>query len=242
MLNKTSPIPLYQQLKMAIEELMDSGHWPPDSQVPSERELCEQFEISRITVRQALSQLVSEGRLVRSHGRGTFVCNAPLKKQLLPLIGFSEEMRSRGKQPGGKVLHFESIAAPAAIARALDLREGDTIIMVQRLRLADHVPMAVETVHLPAALCPGLGQEDLENRSLYETLKRKYQFVPTRASQQWQAVSCPESDAKLLDIPPHSPILRIQRTTYQQEDVPFEYLDSFFRGDKYVFHAELRTE
>ncbi len=242
MLNKSSPIPLYHQLKLAIEELIDSGEWPADTQVPSERDLCEQFDVSRITVRRTISDLVSEGRLVRSHGRGTFVRNAPLTKHLLPLIGFSEEMRSQGKKPGGNVLDFETVEAPPDIVEALGLEEGETIIVVKRVRLADYVPMAVETVHLPAKLCPGLRRKDLENRSLYETLRRKYDFVPTHASQEWQAVSCPKKDASLLGISARSPVLRVQRTTYQQDGVAFEYLDSFFRGDKYVFHAELRMQ
>lgn len=242
MLNKTSPIPLYHQLKVVIEELIDSGQWPADTQVPSERDLCEQFDVSRITVRRTLSELVAEGRLVRSHGRGTFVRNAPLTKHLLPLIGFSEEMRARGKKPAGKVLDFASGEAPADVAEALGLDEAEEIFVVKRLRLADYVPMAVETVHLPARLCPGLKAKELENRSLYETLKRKYDFTPTYASQEWQAVSCPKKDAALLGISARSPVLRVRRTTYQQDGVAFEYLDSFFRGDKYVFHAELRME
>ena len=227
---------------MALEELIDSGQWPADTQVPSERDLCEQFDVSRITVRRTLSELVSEGRLVRSHGRGTFVRNAPLTKHLLPLIGFSEEMRARGKKPGGKVLAFDAVDAPPAVAAALGLDEGDPILVVKRLRLADYVPMAVETVHLPAELCPGLRAKNLENRSLYETLRRMYGFVPTSASQEWQAVSCPKRDAELLGVSPRSPALRIQRTTYQQDGVAFEFLDSYFRGDKYVFHAELQME
>ncbi len=241
-ISKDSPIPLYKQLKMAIEELIESGRWSPNSQVPSERQLCEIFQISRITVRQAINELVEEGRLVRSHGRGTFVGNALLKKHLLPLIGFSQEIQARGQKPGAKVLQFDVTQAPAVIAKALEITQEQKILVVKRLRLADFVPMAVEVVHLPVGLCGDLKKSDLENQSLYEMLKRKVSIIPSRASQQWQAVACPLNEAKLLGIPDKSPVFRIQRTTYTKEDVPFEYVDSFFRGDKYVFHAELYNE
>src|SRR5262245_6294305 len=88
-LDKSSPMPLYFQLRTAIEEMIDSGQWPAETLLPSERELCERFQISRITVRQALAELVQKGRLVRSHGRGTFVADAQLRRDLFPLIGFS---------------------------------------------------------------------------------------------------------------------------------------------------------
>src|SRR5207247_1230790 len=129
----------------------------------SERELCEQFRVSRITVRHTLHQLVTEGRLVRIHGRGTYVASSPLKKQLLPLVGFSEDMLSRGQRPGARVLRFETGAASLADAQLLDLRTG-------------------------------------------------------------------------------SPTLHIQRTTYDLQGRPFEYLESFFRGDKYVYYAELGND
>jgi GntR family transcriptional regulator len=243
MLDKNSPIPLYYQLKTVIDERIDSGEWPPDTQVPSERELCEQFDISRITVRQALAELVSDGRLLRSHGRGTFVAHSQVKKSLLPLMGFSEEIRSRGQEPGARIIEFEETATPPpAVVHALQLGVGQKVVRLKRLRTANARAMAVETVHLPSALVPEILSENLENRSLYELLERKYKIMPVRASQQWQAVACPGADAKLLEVKKGSPVFYIQRTTFRRGDRPFEHLESFFRGDKYVFWAELRNE
>src|SRR4029079_15871045 len=119
--DRNSPVPLYDQLKAAIDERIDAGDWPPDTQVPSERGLCEQFQISRITVRQALNQLVNDGRLVCIHGRGTYVAPSPLKKCLLSLVGCSEDMLARGQKPGARVLQFETATAPPAVARGLQL-------------------------------------------------------------------------------------------------------------------------
>jgi GntR family transcriptional regulator len=241
MLDRNSPVPLHSQLKAAIDARIESGEWAPEGQVPSERELCEQFRVSRITVRQALHELVAEARLVRIHGRGTYVATSPLKKQLLPLVGFSEDMLARGQRPGAKVLRFEPAAASLAVAQALQLSAGEEILVLRRLRLANSRPMALETVHLPEKLCPGLREENLEDRSLYQLLRQRYGIHPARALQQWQAVACPSADAKLLDIRGGSPVLQIQRTTFEQSGRPFEYLESFFRGDRYVFQAELRS-
>src|SRR5215470_6636724 len=129
MLERASPIPLHSQLKDAIDRRIESGEWPPEGQVPSERELCEQFQVSRITVRQALHQLVTDGRLIRIHGRGTYVATSPLKKQLLPLVGFSEDMLARGQRPGARVLRFESATASLAVAQALRLASLEGIVV-----------------------------------------------------------------------------------------------------------------
>jgi DNA-binding GntR family transcriptional regulator len=134
-LDRESSTPLHSQLKAAIDARIESGEWPPEGQLPPERELCERFQVSRITVRQALHQLVTEGRLLRIHGRGTYVASSPLKKQLLPLVGFSEDMQSRGQKPGARVLRFE--AAPAsspspAVCGSLPAE----VFVLKRLRLA----------------------------------------------------------------------------------------------------------
>ena len=233
-------MPLYYQLKERLVQRMGSGAWPPETRLPSERELCDLFGVSRITVRQALDQLVAEGRLVRSHGRGTFVALSPVRKPLLPLVGFTEDMTSRGQQPGARVLRFEAVPAPAPVARELQLDPGQLVIVLKRLRLADGAPMAVETVHAPERLFPGLLSENLEDRSFYDLLGRRYGMRPSKASQSWQAVPCPRPDAKLLGIRTGSPVLQICRTTCESAGRPFEYLESFFRGDRYIYYAELR--
>ena len=241
-LRKTSPIPLYFQLKQTIEQLIDAGDWPPETQVPSERRLCEQFHISRITVRQALSELERDGRLVRSHGRGTYVAEQAIRKPVHPLVSFSQDVREQGMEPGARVLQFE-IAPPAPTATAaLQLKPGEQMVLLKRLRYANDAPIAVETVHLAVSRCPGLLAENLNDRSLYETLGREYGIVPTRAQQQWQAVSCPDGDADLLEVPPGSPVLRIEQTTFDAEGRPFEYLESYFRGDKFILTAVLHNE
>jgi DNA-binding GntR family transcriptional regulator len=239
MLDRSSPLPLHSQLRATIDHRIESGEWPPESQVPSERELCGRFQVSRITVRQALHQLVADGRLIRILGRGTFVATSPLRKQLLPLVGFSEDVLARGQRPGARILRFEASVSSLVVAQALQLPVGSGVFVLRRLRSANGRPMALETVHLPEQLVPGLLDESLEDRSLYKLLRQRYGIRPARALQQWQAVPCPADDAALLGLRKGSPVLQIQRTTFDARGHAFEYLESFFRGDRYVFQAEL---
>lgn len=242
MLGKHNPLPLYQQLKSLIEDRIASGEWLPGTQVPSERELCEQFQISRITVRLALADLVNEGRLVRTQGRGTFVAHPRIEQRLTSLTGFTQDMQSRGKRAGSQVLQLESTAALPNVARALQLKVGEPVILLKRLRLADSEPVAVETAYLPEIVCHGLVKEKLDGKSLYDLLRKNYNIHPTRAEQQLEAVACPAAEAKLLGIRRGSPVLHIHRLTFGRDGRPFETVESFYRGDKYVFRAELYTE
>lgn len=239
MLDKDSPVPLYYQIQTIIEDHIDSGEWKPGMQVPSERQLCDHFQVSRITVRQALDALANQGRLLRRQGRGTFVASPRIEQKLSRLTGFTQDMESRGHDPGARVLHLGAVPAPAPVARALDLEVGETVILLKRLRLSDGVPMALEIAHLPQSCCPGLLEEDLENLSLYALLAGEYEVIPTRAEQQIEALGCPPAEAKLLGVRSGAPILHMYRVTYDHEGQPFEYTESFYRGDRYTFHVEL---
>jgi len=130
----------------------------------------------------------------------------------------------------------------SAVARSLQLQPGDQVIRLKRLRVADGEPVAVETAYLPDGLFHGLRSEKLDGRSLYDLLGARYKIVPTRAEQQLEAVGCPSAEAKLLGLRKGSPVLHIHRTTFSQDGRPFETVESFYRGDKYVFYAELRNE
>jgi GntR family transcriptional regulator len=243
-LDKHSHLPLHQQLKATIEDCILSGEWLPGTRVPSERELCELYQISRITVRQALSALVMEGRLIRTQGRGTFVASPRIEQRLTQLTGFTQDMHARGKRPSSRVLEAESIAAPPNVARALKIKIGENVIMLKRLRLADKEPVAIETAYLPEARCPDLLllTEQLATHSLYDLLTKKYNLRPVRAVQQMEAIACPAAEAKLLRTRKGTPVLHIHRTTCDREGKPFELVESFYRGDRYTFYAELNSE
>lgn len=241
-LSRKSRQPLYDQLKAILEAKIDSGAWKPDAQLPSERELCEQYQVSRITVRQAIKELEVEGRLERRHGRGTFVARPRVEQRLARLTGFTQDMLARSQQPGATVLQLDCLPAPLTVARILHLRANEPVVVLRRLRLASGEPMAVETAYLPDRLVHDLVTENMENRSLYKLLREKFDIIPSRAEQRMQAMACPAAEARLLGIRRNSPVLHIYRTTFDQKDRPFEYVESLYRGDKYVFHAELNHE
>jgi GntR family transcriptional regulator len=238
-LDKRSPIPLYHQLQAIIDARIASGEWVPGRQLPSERELCEEFGVSRITVRQALAALANEGRLARQQGVGTFVAPRRIEQHLNRLTGFTDEMAERGQQPGARLLRLERFPATFAVAHSLRRRPGEPVIVVQRLRLADGEPLALETAYLVDDRCYGLLDEPLQSHSLYRLLSEKYGIVPTRAEQQIEAMACPPPEAQLLDVRKGMPMLHMIRVTYDQDDRPFEHTESFYRGDRYVFHVEL---
>ena len=238
-LDKNKRIPLYFQLQQILEARIEDGTWSPGTRLPSERELCEQFAVSRITVRQALAALSKQGRLVRRQGVGTFVASPRMEQQLGPLTGFTQEVEARGQEAGARVLRQELVVAPSAAAEVLGLEPEARVVVVRRLRLLDGEPLALETAHLPGPRCPGLADEPLEDRSLYSTLAQRYALHPARAEQKIEAVPCPPEEARLLNVRPETPVLHMFRVTYDRDGQPFEYTESYYRGDRYVFHATL---
>ncbi|HEY3308904.1 MAG TPA: GntR family transcriptional regulator [Desulfuromonadaceae bacterium] len=239
MLDYKSPIPLHYQLRSTIENRIESGQWKPGDRVPSEFELGEEFHISRTTVRQALGDLVNQGLLTRLKGRGTFVSQPRIQQHLTRLTSFTQDMHARGKQPGAKTLQLEVVISPAHISKSLQVELNEPVILLKRLRMADGVPMAVETAFLSHRLCSPLLEEDLSQGSLYELLRRKLKIIPSHASQSLESVLCPRTEAQLLGITKGSPVLSIRRVTYGRDGLPFETVESYYRGDRYIFYAEL---
>jgi GntR family transcriptional regulator len=233
---------LYAQIKEILFERIQNAEWQPGLCIPTEAELCEAYKVSRITIRRALSELVAEGYLERISGRGTFVSQPPINQSLKQLTSFTEDMQRRGQRPGGAVLDFQRIPADTDVAPKLNIGAGEQIILLKRIRLANDEPIAIETAHLPAKYFDGLERDALEGQSLYKIMREKFGVVPTRAVQQITASACPEHEASLLYVSKKSPVLHIFRTTFDQSERIIELVESFYRGDKYVFQAELVVE
>ncbi len=238
MIDKTADTPIYWQVKESIREKIEAGLWTPGTLIPSEREFCEQFHISRMTVRQALGELVSEGLVVREKGKGTFVAQPRLRQRLTRLTGFSEDMQARGKQPGAVVLRLEAAPAKPAVARALGILPQEEVVVVERLRLADGEPVAIETSHLRFEGMRDLLAQPL-TASLYRLLADHFGVTPLRAEQEIEAARATAREEELLCLERGAPVLRNRRTTYDAQGCPFEYAESAYRGDRYTFFAEL---
>jgi GntR family transcriptional regulator len=240
-LEKHSAVPLYMQLKRLLEHQITAGTLPPHSRVPSERELSEQFAISRMTVRQALAELIQEGRLYTSPGKGTFVAEPKIRQNLEALTSFTEEMRARGFNPTTRLIRREMIAAPDAVAQSLRIAEGTSVICIERLRLADDEPMAIETACLSFPGMDRLLTVDLGG-SLYAVLREYFGLIPTEAAQEFEAMLARPRERMLLHLHEGAPVLKVQRTTFDSERRPFEHVQSVYRGDRYRFVARLVRE
>jgi GntR family transcriptional regulator len=232
-LDKNLTVPLYHQIKNILMAGIESGEWEPGEQIPTETSLAERFGVSKITVRQALRDLVDLGYIRREQGRGTFVSKAKLSQGPRELTSFSEEMRRHHLPAQTKVLEQKLQGADAATAEALHIAIGEPIIVLKRLRIAAGEPMGIQTAHIPEALAPKLVELDLENVSLYEVLESRFGLFPAKAREAYTAVLAEAEDAALLGIALHSPALAVRRVTFLPNDDPLEVVNSIMRGDRY---------
>ncbi|MGG4167827.1 GntR family transcriptional regulator [Rossellomorea vietnamensis] len=238
MVNKNSPLPLYYQLEEHLNHLIQSEELKPGDALPSERELAESFKISRMTVRQAITNLVNKNVLYREKGRGTFVSHRKIEQSLQGLTSFSEDMKSRGLEPGNKLLHFEISPATEDIRELLSLEEEELVYTTKRIRLANGEPMALETSYIPVKLLPGLNQEILE-KSLYHYIERELNLRISHATQSVEAALVTEAVTKHLKVKSGEPVLFIQRDSFLEDGTPFELVRSVYRADKYKFKINL---
>jgi GntR family transcriptional regulator len=238
MINKHSPLPIYYQLEQGIKELIEKAQLKPGDIIPSERELAETYEISRMTVRQAINNLVNDGYLVRKRGIGTFVAAKKIEQPLKGLTSFSEDMRARGMEPGTKVLDFQIIQANKSLAEQLQIHKGEDVYEIQRVRLADHLPMALETSYLPCHLVPGLTRE-IVSGSIYKFIENKLGLKIKSGIQVLEASIARKIEAEILQIKEGAPVLLIQRNSYLESGQPLELVKSIYRGDRYKFTIEM---
>src|SRR5690348_5357562 len=162
---RNSPLPRYYQLKEIMREKIRSGEWQPGDLIPSERELGEQYGISRMTARQAITELVNEGLFYREQAKGTFVSRHKITQQLIRLTGFTADIRGHGQRPGTEVLSARMVPADETTADRRSIKLGLLVCRLNRLRLTDEEPLALEVSHISVIGCEKLLEEDLENNS-----------------------------------------------------------------------------
>jgi GntR family transcriptional regulator len=241
-LNRDLPIPLYHQLKTVILHEIETGRWKPDEQLPTEEQLSVRFHVSKITVRQALRELANLGWVRREQGRGTFVQKLALEEGPRKLTSFTDEMRLHGFAAASQVLDKSVVAAPADVAGHLRIVVAEPVFCLRRLRMADGVPMGVQTTYLPMALVRGIEEIRFEDQSLYDVLRTRFNLHPVNAKETLIAVAVNNEEASLLRVPAGSPALAAERTTYLAQGVPFEYAQSIMRGDRYKVVLDLAQQ
>ena len=230
---KYTRLPLYDQLKTYLVKRIDSGQWPSNTRLPSERELCAQFHISRITVRRALNDLIHEGLLYAVQGKGTFVAPHKFRVQWAQeTAGFHADMARRGLTVKVRVLAQVVVPADDRVAAELRLSHNAPVVKIVRLRFVDDKPFDIATNYLPAQLFPGLEREDFTGVSLYALLRAKYGVQLNHGTRLAEAAQCSYEEAKLLRIKPSVPLLVIHSTMYDTQDRPVEHGVAKQRGDR----------
>jgi len=236
-LDRDEQIPLWIQLRLVLRRQIDSGALPPGERLPSEAELCERFNVSRTVVREALGQLVTEGRVYKIKGKGTFVAKRKSEGEFVgTTMGLWEEMKSKGRQVRTQVLEQRLDSPSERIRVVLHLHEDDLVLHLRRLYMVDEVPTILVSTYLPPALVPGLEKANLENRSLYETIRQRYGLVPFRAERWIEALLPSREDAALLDVSPRTPLLGIESVATLANSTPFEYYTALYRTDDARLH------
>jgi GntR family transcriptional regulator len=211
---------------------------PAGQPLPAERELAREFGVARMTLRKAIDELVAEARVLRRRGSGTFVAPAKVA-QRLSATSFSDDMRARGLRPGGRTLAARVSPAGMLVASCLDIPPSAPALHVTRLRLADDIPMAIEDLHVPYDLVPGLSGVDLADRSFYELLAKRYDLVLSGGTQTIEPTLTGRVEAEALEVPEGSAAFLFERRSWVANGRIVEFVRSVYRGDRYRIVADI---
>lgn len=236
-----SPISYYQQLYTILRDELNHGKWKSGERMPSEAELIAAYGVSRITVRQAFDLLVNDGLVYRRRGSGTFVASRPIELGLNRIISFTEDMDQRGLHPETRLIAAHTEPATADIAHKLDIEPGAELAVLERLRLADGMPMSVERAYLVHRFCPGVLGGDYVHTSLQKALLEQYGIRLARAVQSIWSIAADQALADTLSVAAGAPLFYIERISFRQAGIPVEFLQVYQRGDRYVLYNELRA-
>ena len=233
-----SSVPMHTQIREIVRRRVLDGTYAPHSQMPSESQMMEAFSVSRITIRQALGDLQKEGLIFKVPGKGSFVAKPKAFQNLSRLQGFGEAMGPSGYETFSQVLSMRRVPASDAVARRLQVALGDAVYEIQRLRYLNREPISVDQSYFPLALGERLAQEDLPTRDIFVILENDFGLHLTHADVQIEAISADEFLARQLRIDEASPLLRIERLTYADDQpVDFEFL--YYRGDAFQYRLRI---
>ena len=234
-------LPRYYQLANILREAISNGRFEAHQPIPSERQLESLYSVSRTTIRQAITLLIRQGFLYREHGRGTFVSPQKLQKGISELTSFTEDMKQRGILPGQKILEIGYVVPTVQIRAHLELPVTcEQILRIERLRLGDAVPMGLQTSYYVLPEGQTITRQELEEYgSIYKMLQEKFHLIPTEADETLEVTVATPREATLLQIPPGSPLLLSERTTYSQARRVIEFVKILYRGDRYRYLAKL---
>jgi len=233
-------IPKYLQISHWLMEMIEKGRYAVNDKLPSESKLAELFQVNRNTVRQAISDLVTRGVIQKRNGVGSFVMSQtvqPVKYTLQHISSFTDDMIHMGISPKTRLLSQSVIEAPANVAEKLMLGKERLVILTERLRMGNDIPLVIERSYLPHKEYKAILKMRLTG-SLYHLLTKKFHVKLHRSIQTFRAILLSNEDAKLFGVPPQSPGIFLESVIYDSKNIPVEVLHAFHRGDKYIFEVE----
>jgi len=233
MLMQNDMIPLYQQLKTKIKDSIISGQLKQGDKIQTEEELSKVYNVSRITVRSAISELVDEGMLVKKQGKGTFVSRTKIDREIIKFLSFSSACRVKGLTPSSKVTKKDIIDPTKDQIDSLKLGKNDKLIRMQRIRFANDEPIMVENNYFSYNNYSFLLDEEHLNNSLYEVLSKKYNITPSKGVSSIEIAKAAEDEAEYLKIHKGSSLLLIKGVVYDEKNIPIHISEEYIDGDKY---------
>ncbi|WP_350299243.1 GntR family transcriptional regulator [Peribacillus frigoritolerans] len=237
MIQKNSPSPIYHQLEEEIKGAIQNLELVPGEVIPSEKEYTEKYGISRMTVRQAISNLVNGGYLYRQRGKGTFVAQQKLERPMLGLTSFSKDMISRGLEPSTRVISFTEVKANNDLAAKLEVEAGAPIFELKRVRLADRLPMAYERLFISKDLALDL-TEEIAVTSIHDYVEKTF-GLKIQHDQVIEAAIAQKKEAEMLEVVEGAPVLLIERRSTLDSNQPLGLVTSVYRADRYTFKINL---
>jgi GntR family transcriptional regulator len=235
--------PVYLWVEKLIKKWIAEGVYSPGEKIPSERDLAQETQISRVTVRKAIENLIGQGLLERHSSSGTFVKASPYFSRQMGVerpLGLSERMRRSGSLASSTLLHFSIEEPVEKVAARLSMGMNEKVLRIRRLRAVAQQPICIETIYLPSRLVPDLYAEDLVSPdiSLYDVLKKRYAITPSSSSENLRVSYATNEEADLLGINPMDPVLLMRCITYDTGGQPFEYLVSVNHPDRVIFESQ----
>jgi GntR family transcriptional regulator len=234
-LDAKSPVPLYAQIREALRDRILTGGFRGGSPIPSENELVRTFAVSRITVRQALSDLQNEGLVFKIHGKGTFVSRAKAVQSLVRVEGFGEAMSGAGHETFSRLLGHRLLRAGRTLAARLAIADDAEAMEIRRLRYLDRNPVSLDVTYVPGAIGKRLVKEDLVHRDVFAILDNDYGIPLERAELKIDAMTADASLANLLETELGAVVVRIERVTFTTDDQPIDFEYLYYRGDSFQY-------
>jgi GntR family transcriptional regulator len=232
-------VPLYGKVEEVLASEISGGDMHPGDRLPSEDELLTRFAVSRITIRRAIQNLIQRGIVEIQRGRGTFVLAPKISQELTNLTGFVEDMDTHGRTASARVVSQGMVVASARVARQLGISKGTRVMRIERVRLADAVPMSFDETYLPLDIGRKIVRNDLRVIPIFTLLEEKYGVPLTEAQYRLEAAAASAPVAKALEVAEGTPIFRIERTSFTTDGKPIDYEMLSYRGDLIQFVTRL---